>query len=260
MSANAHRRAAAQAQAEQTHAADTAAAETAELANAMGEPDAHGEPDRQTISLGNLTELMQELPDLNALLGAETVARLKASGPDMWKASLGMASYDLGRRNLAYEYQGKVIVRQMGRFLQSQARGMLTQAFYALRNAVREHARWRLLDQSLRLARQTDYLRTRPGQEEDGVSEAPWIDGDDSFDPSKRQADRAAEALMEALPFVAAAYIFCQRVPGMTDDEPVTASVRKAQTQEAKARPQTMADRMRAAPAGTIAEFLDSAA
>lgn len=248
------------AQAEQDHAAKTSGAEIDGMEELLpGDTGSDTPNDRIIIGLGQLTEMLEQMPSPAELLGAETVARLKAGAADLWKGSLAMASFDVNRRQLAYEYNGQVIVRGMGRFMQSQARGVLSQAYYALRTAVREYGRWQLLDQSLRLARQTDYQHTRPGQAEDGVTEASWIDGDDGFDPSKRQADRFADALQEALPFVAAAYLFCSRVPGMTDDNPITSSVKKAKLTVAAERPQTMADRMRAAkPASGVGEFLDA--
>jgi hypothetical protein len=254
-SSNARRTARIAAQAEQEHAQITSAADIAALEKQIADPtEPEGEivrggedDDRITIGLGAITELMQQLPSPNDLLGREVAQSLKAAGAGFFPACLGMASYDVARRGVAYEYNGQVIVRGMGRFLQSQARTILTQAYYALRNAAREYQRWQLLDQSLRLARQTDFQRTRPGQDEDGVSEASWVDGDDRYDPSKAQADRATQALEEALPFVAAAYVFCQRVPGMTDDMPITAKVKPQSVAKAAERPETNADRMRRA-------------
>jgi hypothetical protein len=237
------------------HANTTAQDEIAAAEAAVTDPA--GDDDRITIGLGQITELLQQIKSPADTLGVETVARLKAAGAEMWKASLGMSAHDMGRRKPAYEYDGRVIVRTMGRFLQSQARVILTQAYYSLRQAVRESKRFDMLDTTMRLARQTSYHIDRPGAAEDGVSDAPWIDGDDAFDPTKKQGDLAGDALMEALPFVAAAFIFCAKVPGLTDDEPITAKVKAAAVTERKVRPQTMADRMRAAPATNISTFLE---
>ncbi len=245
------------------HADTTAAREVASVEQSGDYPEGApvGDEDgRITIGLGALSEMLAQMPKPAALIGEAAAADVKQMGLDFVRAAMQMdALHTDGRRSLAYEYQGRVIVRTQGRFLQSQARSLLTQAYYAMRSAVREYRRFKLLDDTMRLARQTAYHVDRPGAAAEGVTEANWIDGDDRFDPAKAAADRAANALVEALPYVAAAFALCGKVPTLTDGEPITVKIRPMAPAEAGPKPETMADRMRAAPAATAAEFVQAA-
>jgi hypothetical protein len=208
------------------------------------------EDERETIGLGLLTEMMQQLPNPADLLSKAVTDGFKQAAHDHYVHTLRLAPFDVERRALAYEYDGRVIVRTHGRLMQSMARDMLTQAFYSCRTAHREVARWRRMDLVLREQRQVDYAKSRPGQAEEAVADAPWLDGDDRFDPTKQAAQRAEDAMMEACAYVALAFTYGTRVPKATDGEPITARVKMRSQPQQQATPvQTAADRLRSAGA-----------
>ena len=240
---------------ELNHASNVSAAETDAAALAAATPKGAAEPaapepappasERMVIDLGTLTEMMRSLPNPADVLGVERNDELKDRAKRVWTATLALGD----GQPPAYEYQGRTILRPVGQLLKSHSRTALSQAYYSLRTAIREHRRFQMLDQMGQEARQTSHQPSRPGTEVEGVTDAPWLDGDDRFDPAKAQATRVERAMEEATTYLALAYTFIPKTMRLTDGEPITATVKRPEVAKASdAKPaQTMADRLRAA-------------
>ena len=271
MSKTSKRQAAAAAREIETNSAETAQNEVAEtaLAQAMVVAAAEaaaalpqGKPapvitdgGRLQITTIELGDLMRELPNPAQVFGQEVVAELKAQAVAFYGEAYRMAQPEIGNQGgLAYEIQGRVVIRPGGRLMIGFARSFLAQAYYAVTTALRDHAAWKLIDTAVREQRQTDWQRSRPGQDVAGVEEASWLDGDNRNDPSRAAADRAERSLMEAAKYIACAFVFAGRVSAATDGEIISTSVMMPKPAEKGPRPVTTGDRLRAAGGWVPAE------
>lgn len=262
MSKTSKRQAAAAAREIETNSAETAQNEVAALAAETGTPEdgvlgpiGHEQAQRMVITTAELGNLMRKLPNPSEVFGNEVTAALKEQAVAFYNEAYRMAQPEIGKQGgLAYEIQGRVVIRPGGRLMIGFARSFLAQAYYAVTTALRDHAAWKLIDTAVREQRQTDWQRSRPGQDVSGVEEASWLDGDNRNDPSRQAGDRAERSLMEAAKYIACAFVFASRVSTATDGEVISTSVNLPKPVEKGPHPVTAGDRLRAAGGWVPAE------
>lgn len=200
-----------------------------------------------------LRDFVAELPRLSVYLGKEVTDGAQASAEQFYKAALAFNPDRRGGLSFYSERTNSVYVRPHGRFMQSFARDALKQAYYGLRDCVREYNRFQMLNRIMTDNRQSAQVHQRPGQAAPDVNEAPWFEGDKRFDPCDAQARVVEDKMLAALPYMALAFICLARVPAATDGRAITTSVTPAKAasdagaEEQAAKPKSRAERMREA-------------